>query len=260
MKIQSVLKKTCSVVLTLISISANAQSQKVPDESKLRAGQCYSLPDSKVYLENLQTKPGSYSKMISELGSEKIANLKNTESKNYYFCQVKCKNQTGSMETFWTTLSDSTARFSDMNGFLCAGITIENVQIVGSIYGPQPVIQTYWAFEHNLTETVDWLRKINFKLSQDEYSSMLSTLRSTLNYIAASYITSSSPMLISSGQTLSHFADGTSDGNLALHEYVAELTRENWAPQKMVLGSADYFTFTALNSQARFVEFAPTIK
>jgi hypothetical protein len=260
MKIKSVLKKTYSVVLILISVSANAQSQKAPDESQLLAGQCYSLPESKTYLDNLKTKPSSYSKMISELGSEKIANLQNTDSTNYYFCQVKCKNQSGSMETFWTTLSDSTARFSDMNGFLCVGISIENVQIVGSIYGPKPVIQTYWAFEHNLIETADWLRKINFKLPQDEFTSMLNSLRTTLKYIADSYITSTSPILISSGQRLSHFADGTSEGNLALRKYVVELARENWAPQKMVLGSTDYFTFTALNSQARFVEFAPSTK
>lgn len=258
MKFQSVLKKTCLIVLMLISDSASAQSQKAPNESLLQAGQCYSLPESKTYLDNLKAKPGSYSKMISELGSEKIANLQNTDSTNYYFCQVKCKNQTGSMETFWTTLSDSTARFSDMNGFLCAGISIENVQIVGSIYGPQPVIQTYWAFENNLIEPAHWLRKINFKLPQNTYTSMLNSLRTTLNYIAASYITSTSPVLISSGQTLSHFADGSSEGDLALRNYVVELARENWAPQKMVVGSADFFTFTALNSQARFVEFAPS--
>jgi hypothetical protein len=86
---------------------------------------------------------------------------------------------------------------------------------------------------------------------------MLKSLQTTLNYIAAAYITSTSPELISSGQILSHFADGTSEGTLALRKYVVELARENWSPQKITLGSAEYFTFTALNSQVRFVEFAP---
>ena len=258
MKLPFILKKTSLFALTLFAICQQAQAQKSPEESLLSTGQCYSVPDSKTYLESLQAKPGSYPKMISELGSEKLASLQNSDSTNYYFCQVKCKNQTGLMDTFWTTLSDSTARFSDMNGFLCSQVTIENVQIVGSIYGPQPVIHSYWAFESNLPEAHLWLRQIHFKLPMDEYKSKLKSLRTTLNYIAASYMTSTSPVLMSSGQMLSHFADGSADGDLALLKYVVELARGNWSPDKMPLGSAEYFTFTALKAHARFVEYAPT--
>jgi hypothetical protein len=168
MKIKSVLKKTCSIALFFISVTTKAQTQKTPDESQLRPGQCYSLPDSKIYLENLKTRPDFYTQTMNEIGTAQLANLQNTDSVNYYFCQAKCKNQQGQIEKLWTTLSDLTSHFSDMNGFLCTGVSIENVQIVGSIYGPQPVIKPYWAFEKNLIQTAEWLRKINFKLSSDE--------------------------------------------------------------------------------------------
>lgn len=257
MQIRHLLKKMGSIILMFVSIAVSAQAQKAPDESQLQAGQCYSLPESKMYLENLQTKPGSYSKMINEIGPEKVAGLKDTDSTNYYFCQVKCKNKKGLMDTMWTTLSDSTSRFSDMNGFLCAGVSIENVQIVGSIYGPQPVINVYWAFESQLSEPYEWIRSINFKLSVSEFKTKMVALRVNLNYIAASYITSTSPVLMSSAQTLSLFANGTGEGDAALIKYVTQLAAENWSPQNVTLGSAEYFTITALKSQARFVEFAP---
>lgn len=260
MKTHLLINKIISTILICFSISVSAQSQKIPDESQLQVGQCYSLPESKMYLENLQSKPGSYSKMISEIGSEKVAGLKNTESTNFYFCQVRCKNKNGLMDTLWTTLSDSTSRFSDMNGFLCAGVSIENVQIVGSIYGPQPVINTYWAFESLPSEPYEWIRSINFKLSASEFKNKMAVLRTNLNYIAASYITSTSPVLMSSAQALSFFANGTSEGEAALVKYVSGLAAENWSPQNVAMGSAEYFTITALKSQARFVEFAPVVK
>jgi len=257
-KIRFVFKKTSVFAFTLFATVLLAQAQKSPEESQLRAGQCYSIPDSKTYLKSLQANPGAYPKMISELGSEKIANLQNTDSTNYYFCQVKCKNLTGLMETFWTTLSDSTARFSDMNGFLCSQVTIENVQIVGSIYGPQPVIHSFWAFESNLPETYQWLRKIDFKLPLNEFNIQLKSLRITLNYIASSYMTSTSPVLKRAGETLSHFADGTDQGDLSLIKYVLALAETNWSLLKLTPGTEDYFTFLALNPHARFVEYGPT--
>lgn len=236
--------------------SAHAQETALPNEASLKPGQCYSLPDSKNYLESIKARASASQRTISEIGEQKISELKDTDATNYYFCRVKCKNMRGEMDSFWATHSDSPAHFSDMNGFLCAGVSIENVQIVGSIYGPRPVVRPYWAFDTGLAEMKIWLRSTNYSLSSSEFQAKMAPLRVTLNYIAAAYVSSTSPLLKEAGLTLSHFADATPEGDSALVKYASQLAAQNWQLATNY-ASADFYVANMIKTHGRFLEFPP---
>lgn len=239
-----------------LSCLAQAQSPALPDEAQLKPGQCYSLPDSKNYLESITARATTSQRLIQEIGEQKFSSLKDTNSVNYYFCKVRCKNISGEMDSFWATHSDDPDHFSDMNGFLCAGVSIEQVQIVGSIYGPRPVVRPYWAFDAALPEMKAWLKDTKFSLGEETFGAKMAPLRTTLNYIAAAYVSSSAPLFKEAGMTLSHFADGTPEGDAALLGYAAKLAEADWNIGTTA-ASSDYFVAMMIKTHGRFLEFPP---
>lgn len=247
------MKSSLAITIILTSLVTLGLGARV-DDSSLMPGQCYSLPDSKNYLESLKARPSSFTTIISEIGQERFQKIQDSSFEKYYFCKIRCKNQSGTVDSFWLTQSDSPGHLSDMNGFLCAGVSIENVQIVGSIYGPQPVIATYWAFETDFPEAHAWLAKTNFSLTPADYQKKFLLMRATFNQIAAAYTISSSADLKSAGLTLSKLVDGSSEGNALLRTYLNTMHDHNWN-FRINYSSVDSIVLSNIKIYGRFLEY-----
>lgn len=234
-----------------------AQQVTFPNEETMKPGQCYSLPDSKKYLDALIQHPNA--SVILEIGPEKISRVHDTATTDYFFCKLKCKDTSGHINTLWATHSDNSANHADMNGFLCAGVRVENKQIVGSIYGPQPVIYSFWSFDTSLPEVREWLLTSQYQMNSEDFQEKLVPLRTTMNYIAAAYITSTSAVMKEAGMTLSRFAEGTPEGTSALINYAAQLAQKKWILETNYT-SSDFFVANMIKTHGRFLEFAPAPK
>lgn len=240
----------------IMLISLQAQAQKLPDDSQLAAGQCYSLPDSKNYLSSLKAKPESYTKTIQEIGMDKIKNLNDSENENYYFCRVSCKSRSGIMGSVWITQSDSPSRFSQMDGFSCAGVTVENVQIVGSVYGLQPVVRDFSGYDSSFTEIHQWMKSEKFILDTQTYNQKFNELRATFYKVAAVYVMADSQALKEAALIMSKMVDGSEEGHTLLKSYVTKLSAQSWQ-FKVDFQSAEYFVQNMLKLNGRFLEYSP---
>lgn len=221
----------------------------------LKNGQCYADPDSKNYLVGLKASTNSsYDRIKSEIGLDKLQSLRDTPDKNYYFCQLTCLSDTGKPQQIWVTQSDSPAQFANMNGFLCAGVSIENVQIVGSIYGPQPVVSPFISYETDFPEVHQWLQKIGFTLNQLEYETKFAEMQKNLEKVALAYVQSSSPLLQDAGVQLWEIANKSEVGQKILSEKLDKLTHNNW---KIELNSSspDYYIEIMLKQWGRFLDY-----
>jgi hypothetical protein len=95
------MKKFGVILFSLLFFSVGIQVRAGTEVSAetLLSGQCYSAPDVKYYLANIKGHESSYSKLVSEIGAQKIASLQNTPSEIYYFCKAFCKSHKGEVET-----------------------------------------------------------------------------------------------------------------------------------------------------------------
>ena len=256
MLLQSLWKRILpAFLLSALGAVDLAQAQKLPNDSQLAAGQCYSLPDSKNYLSALKSKPDSYSKTVQEIGPEKIKNLIDTDNENYYFCQVRCKNRSGDMGSVWITQSDSPSRFSQMEGFSCAGVTVENVQIVGSVYGLQPVVRDFAGYDSSFAEIHQWLKNENFILDTATYNQKFSEFRLIFNKVAAVYVMADSQALKEAALIMSKMVDGSAEGQLLLKSYVTKLAQNHWQ-FKIDFQNAESIVQNMLKLNGRFLEYS----
>jgi len=244
------------VLVTIIGsgFSLQALAQKLPDDSQLAAGQCYSLPDSKNYLLSLKAKPESNTNTIKEIGADQIKNLNDTDNENFYFCKVQCKRNSGAMQALWITQSDSPSRFSQMDGFLCAGVSIENVQIVGSVYGLQPVVRDFSGYDSAFPEIHQWLKNEKFILDTATYNKKFIEFRMTFNKVAAVYVMADSAALKEAALLMSKMVDGSAEGEILLKNYVAKLIVSNWQ-FKIDFQNAESIVQNMLKINGRFLEY-----
>ncbi len=238
----------------MISLSLSLASWAGTKFPELRAGQCYSDPESKTYLSGLKAGGAQSLSIAKDIGSERLSKLVNTSDTHNYFCLVTCQNSAAKRSTQWVVLQDNPSHFSNMNGFICTGVQIENVQIVGSIYGPQPVVSAFWAFDSSLIELRDWLRDTNFHLPEVAANSLWTQLSSQLNVVAAAYVMTQSPQFKDAGKKLSEIAARTSSGRELLKTYIPELTKGAW---KLNSSEMTAQTLIDMNLKAfgRFLEF-----
>lgn len=224
--------------------------------NKLSAGQCYSDPLSKNYLKSIKPNPERYPFLLRDIGIEKFKNLKDTASTQYYFCQVSCKDQFHQISQIWVTMSDSTDNFSKMDGFLCPHVIVENVNIVGDIYSPQPVPQIFYGFNSSLPEIHRWLLQIDFRLSSPAYEAQWMAAQPDLKKVAKELLNTNAMNFVEAGARLFEIANASDLGVRLLNDYVQRMNLQNWkttAPP----GSVDFLVETFLIANLRFVPYRP---
>lgn len=240
------------VVFNLISSLALAAQMPA-----LSPGECAADPDAKIYFSSiLANARAAYDRIKSEIGLERLATLQDTDSSQHYFCQITCQNRDGQNSTFWMAHSDSPSRAMDMNAFLCTGIRIENVQIVGSVYGPQPVIEKFKAVQSQAPEVHNWLIGQKFELTQIEYRQNFEELKKTLHQVSLAYLNSGSPVLRTAGVDLYDIAVESERGLILISEILVELREQNWVLEQNLM-SPNYYVLNLFRVFGRFLEYMP---
>ncbi len=220
----------------------------------LRSGQCYSNPDSKNYLAGLKSGSNYYNSIVSDVGANRFEKLSDNSEVHNYFCQITCMGQDSQLMTKWVLHQDNPAHFSDMNGFVCHGVGIENVQIVGSIYGPQPVVTSFWAFETDYPELRSWLKATKFRLSPRESEARWTELSKAFVTIGVAYYNTQTPMFVESGRQILEISARTPEGKSLAKTYISILTKQDWSfdnKQSSVQG----LVFMNLKAMGRFLEY-----
>ncbi|MFN8847577.1 MAG: hypothetical protein ACK5V3_00365 [Bdellovibrionales bacterium] len=222
----------------------------------LQPGECKSNPDDKVYLASLKSNSGfHFNRIRQEIGESRIDNLTNTETRHFYFCRVQCADVQSNHHYIWVQVSDSVSRSMDMQGFLCPQVSIENVQIVGSIWGPQPVVKKFEAITSSFFEIHDWLKMTNFQLSPSQTQSKLSSALINFQQVGVAFVNSSSPVLKSAGSQLLEISAQTPNGKKLLLDYVNILNQKNWEFEAQY-SETDYFVFNMIKTHARFLQYS----
>lgn len=223
--------------------------------AKLQPGQCISDPMTKNYLQSIKaTKNGTYNQMISEIGVEKMLSLKDTETTQYYFCQVTCANANGDLEKIWITQSDNVANFANMNGFLCHSVSIEDVVVVGSIKSPQPVATPFYSFNTTFPELHKWLKDSKFMLSPSATQEHWQSFQKNANTVALAYINSRAPILIQAGSQLWEIAHQTEVGQAQLKEKLKQYSDIDWQ-MAQDFQNPDFLVFHILRTFGRFLQY-----
>lgn len=216
-------------------------------------GECVSNPDHKVYLGAL--KRNNASNIRQEIGADRIDSLENSDQNQYYFCRVTCLGPQSQEHRLWVLLSEPASRHNDMQGFQCPHVSIQNVQIVGSIWGPQPVVAKFEAFSTHLFEIHSWLKSTGFQLSDEELNRRLTLLRPTLHQVGLAYLQARSAVLNEAGVRLLEIAALTEKGRADLLNIVRELNSRNWEIQ-MDYTRADSFIANLIKVNGRFLQYS----
>jgi hypothetical protein len=245
--------KSLIIKIVLLQIPLLSTLHAAP---RLQPGECSSDPDNKVYLASL--KSGSalrFDRIRQEIGANRIDNLVDTDSRHHYFCRIQCADANIENNFIWVQMSDSVSRAMDMQGFLCPHVSIENVQIVGSIWGPQPVVKKFEAFTSPFFEVHDWLKNSGFQLSSLQAESRLAAAVLSFQQVGVAFINSNSPVLKTAGIQLLEISSLTNNGKRILLDNVRNLNQKNWEYEAQYSDS-DYFVFNMLKTHARFLQYS----
>jgi hypothetical protein len=237
----------------VFSLGFSPLGKAAPD---LLTGECVSEPDKKVYLASLQADSHQrFNSIRQAIGEARLVSLKNTDSQHYYFCRILCTDSSLIQNPIWVQMSDSTSRAMDMQGFLCPMVSIENVHIVGSIWGPQPVVRKFEALTSNLFEVHQWLKSSGFLLSPSQVESRLKTARTSFQQVGLAFIKSNSEVLIAAGAQLLEISALTPKGKNLILNHVKTLNDKNWELETQYSNS-DYFVQNMLRTHARYLQYS----
>lgn len=195
---------------------------------ELSEGQCHSMADTKVYLKNL--KDGSIAvQTAAEIGAQRIKNLENTDQESFYFCKVKCRlNNT--LHTLWNTQKDKNENFKNLQGFVCQGLEITDVDLSSTLSIKTTIARTFEAANSLSPDIRNYLKSISYKLPAEVLSSYLFKFKSNVNLVANAYIASQNADLINAGQYLQtlNFSN-EQESKKIIHEKVIELSKLQWS-------------------------------
>lgn len=240
--------------LLLISVVIMA-AQPARSAQGLAIGECLANPDSKIYLTAAQGSASLQEKLIQDLGKDRFFALVNTADQHFYFCSVECRMSESQQISIWVIHRDRPEHFSDMNGFLCKGVVIENVNIVGSIYGPKPVPYPFWSFESGSDEIQERLARMVFRLSSDQEQYFRFRMRKALREIVPAYLASSATFLKEAGVKLNEI-DQQSDQGQALEKAALKILIENHWQIHLLPVDPDYYVHLAIKTYGRFLEYS----
>lgn len=213
--------------------------------SSLNDAQCFADPDTKIYLTNvLQTSTGNFPELKSQINVNKLQNTATTE---YYFCRVTC-SLNNRFAAFWTTLTDAPSRHNADNGFICQGISMEQVKIPGtSLTTLGPVVHNISAFD--LNELLPRLREVNYKMPASTKAELDNNTFKNFAIISKAYIASSLPSMIDAGKIMDQIAAKKPGSQALLDKYVLMLKNNN--NQLKNDFTADYFVTLNLLQHGR---------
>lgn len=213
----------------LISLSSYSQ---VIDMNKylnpdISEGQCYSVADSKIYLKDI--KAGTVSQTaISEIGVEKLKSLNNSETESYFFCKVKCRlNNT--QHLFWNMQKDKNVNFQTMQGFVCHGLEISDVDLSPTLSIKTTIAKPFEAANSSYMDIRNYLKGISYKLPLTLQKDYINKFKSNVNIVANAFISSQNSELSAAGKYLStlNFSNEEESKKL-IQEKVKELSLSNW--------------------------------
>jgi hypothetical protein len=213
--------------------------------NSLSESQCFSDPETKIYLSNIkQSATGNYKDLKSQIN---VMSLENTYSSEYFFCRVTCLLD-NRYAAFWTTLTDSPNRHNDDNAFICAGVSMEMVKIPGtSLQTLGPIVQSFSIF--NLVDILPKLKSTNYKISAAAKNELDKNMSKNLTIIAKAYIGSSMPAMIEAGVILDKIANKKEGYKPILDKYITQLKNSNGQYKADV--SKDYFILMNLMQNAK---------
>jgi hypothetical protein len=224
--------------------------------TSLQPGECMSEPDNKVYMSSIQASSiERYKSLRQEIGEDRIKNLKNTETQHFYFCRIQCLDSKSQANFLWVQMSDSPSRAMDMQGFQCPMVSIENVHIVGSIWGPQPVVRKFEALTSHFFEVHQWLIRSEFQLSSSQTESRLKPTLSIFQQVGIAFINSNSEIMNAAGAQLLEISALTKSGRSLLIKHTDQLNEMNWALSQD-FSSPEFFVLNMLKTHARFLQYS----
>ena len=224
-------------------IVSNESVQKRIKELKsdqLKEGQCFSDPETKMYLTNIKaTSTGSFKDLRSQINVDK---LENNDQVEYYFCRITC-HLGNKYANYWTTLTDSPNKHSDDNAFICQGVTMEMVNIPGT------TLSTLGPIVHNLMmldfkEIFPKVKESNYKMSPLAKSDYDKRMNENFLKISQAYITSTMPAMIEAGKILEQIALQKPGYKNLTDKYAQMLKDNNWQLKNDF--SKDYFVMINL--------------
>lgn len=213
-----------SITFPLFSLG-QALSTKQFTEPTLSEGQCHTLVDSKVYLKDLKSV-SSNKKAVDEIGAEKISTLSNTEEESYYFCKIKC-NLKSQAHFFWLTQKDRNVNFKNMNGFVCAGLDIQDVALSSTLTIKTTVATPFLAVQTQYPELHAKLKEISYKLTGAQVGTMLVEFFNTLKIIESAYSLAQSDMFQSAAAELKTYEPSNPESWVLIKEKVKKLEDQN---------------------------------
>lgn len=211
----------------------------------LSDSQCFADPDTKIYLLNVQASAtGNYRELKNQIN---VSKLENTASTEYYFCRVTC-SLNNRYAAFWTTLTDTPSRHNADNGFICQGVSMEQVKIPGtSLTTLGPVVQKISAFSMN--EILPRLKEVNYKLSPSVKAELDSNSFKNFAIVGKAYMNSTMPAMIEAGKVMDQIAYQKTGYKAQLDKYVLMLKNNN----AQIKGdfSTDYFVMLNILQHGR---------
>lgn len=222
--------------------------------NKLEAGQCYSDPESKNYLQSVKPKPERYSVLVKAIGIEKINRLTDTYANKYYFCQVTCKDQNLHVSQTWVTLSESEGRLNQMEAFLCPSVQIENLSPDKPYATFLPVAKIFSSYNSSYPELHQWLLQTDFRIDTTTYEKYWEEAQPKLQTVAKDFMRTNNSNFIEAGVRLWEIASASEVGIQLLNDYVQRLNLQNWKSMAPP-GSVDSLVEIYLISNLRFVSY-----
>lgn len=241
-----------SLFLVLLTIGLSAAPSP-----KLSPLECVGNPDQKIYLASLRnTTSTGFKRIKNEIGLTKLQSAKDTETSHAYFCRITCQGPSGEDSAFWVSLTDQVSRHNDMQGFQCPHIEIKNVPIVGSIWGPQPVVSKFSAVKSPLPEVRDWLKSLNYQLSENDLKNLMPAFREILSEVGLAYLKSLSTPLIEAGAELLAMSTNSLEAQENVLKVVVRLNEKNWQTKPNFL-DPNYFVEVIFITHGRFLMYTP---
>lgn len=222
------MKHALSLIL-LLSFSAYSQVINMNKylHPEISEGQCYSIADSKIYLKDI--KSGTVSpQSIQEIGKETLRLLSNSETESYFFCKVQCRLN-NSQHTFWNMQKDKNENFKSMQGFVCHGLEISDVDLSPTLSIKTTIAKPFEAANSSQIDVRNYLKNISYKLPMSLQAEYTAKFKLNVNLVASAYISSQNPELVAAGKYLSklNFTNEEESTKL-IQEKVTELSQSRW--------------------------------
>lgn len=241
-QIKDLMKNSFCLILVTVGFLAQMSKAQVIDlkrftEPVLKEGQCHTLVDSKVYLADMQNpeRAKSVSHIIQDLGEEYLSHMSNTSTESYFFCKVKCQLKSNS-EYIWIAAKDQNEKMkTDINAFVCPGLSIENVPASQTLSIKTTVPMVFEAVQSNFSEVHFRLKSLSYKLSGPLLSEMIITFFNTLKVVQGAYLSAQAPAFQEAAVEMAQYLPENPESWILIKDKVSSLNERQLDPKKSML-------------------------